>query len=153
MAVAWWKLRKESLQDEYGKLAPAVIKYPDFHFLGCKEGSVSSATAQIGMQTAWFGAALEELAQMCGAFLEATAPTTPRLRITIHAGEALNFCDALVAASTPTRLAGSKVAPVMFQQYTLQPLQLRAEPLGLFTGSRPRFHVINTSNLADHLGR
>lgn len=166
--VAWWKLREENLQDEYGKLAPAVSKYPDFYILGCKEGTVSSATAQFGMQTAWFSAALEELSQMCGAFLEATTPSTPRLGLMIHAGEALNFCDALVVAAPPSGSARprgvekggdsqgesrSPPAPVMFQQYTLQPLQLRAETLRFFADGCPAFDVINTSNLAEHLGK
>lgn len=126
------------------------------------------------MQAAWFSVALEELAQMCGAFLKATTSTSvssvshvlpemPDLRINVQVGDALNFCDALLAASPPPELIGgggdqtansaafseTVFPPVSFQQATLQPLQLRAE---MATGPRPEFDVINTSNLAEHLG-
>lgn len=99
MEVAWWKLRDESVQDEHGKLAPTVVSHRELGVLDCKENPVApSATpsTQRGIQNAWLGAALEELAQMCGAFLGATArprgssvDMPPRLRIIVHAGQLL----------------------------------------------------------------
>lgn len=114
--VSWWKVRPENLQDEYGKLAPKVTKYhdPAFRALSGEENLGIEA-----LQNSWFGTALEELAQMCGAFLAATTGvsppagsatmpdesakkpchTAPRLSITVEVGDALNFCDALLTAS------------------------------------------------------
>lgn len=165
-----WKVRPENLQDEYGKLAPRVTKHPESN--SCiNQGGPPTATPCV-VQDAWLGAALEELAQMCGGFLGATAYSTPntssplvaRLNIKIHVGDALNFCDALLAASSAVGLKGDDAAndtgtahpggtvtsPVAFQQGTLQPLHLRAD---IFGGLAPAFDVIKTSNLADHLGR
>ncbi|CAN0555721.1 unnamed protein product, partial [Ectocarpus sp. 8 AP-2014] len=117
-----------------------------------------TAKTQRDTQNVWFVTALEELAQMCGAFVRATA----KLSITIHVGDALNCCDALLAASTTLSSARSReengitapkdvFPPVFCQQGTLQPVQLRADalmtPSGFF-----EFDVINTSNLSEHLG-
>ncbi|CAM9183760.1 unnamed protein product [Ectocarpus fasciculatus] len=153
--LSWWKLRPENLQDEFGKLAPRVTKH---HETGSQSGPGGPKVASEVRQKAWFGAALEELAQMCGAFLAATStsvPTAaPSLGITMQVGDALNFCDALLTASlspgtTEDCTTPSAVfAPISFQQGSVQPLHLRA---GVFR-CPPQFDVINTSNLAEHLG-
>ncbi|CAM9120819.1 unnamed protein product [Ectocarpus sp. 6 AP-2014] len=152
--LSWWKLRPERLQGEFGKLAPRVTKHLE---AGAHSGPGGPKVANALRQNAWFGTALEELAQMCGAFLAATStsvPTaTPHLDITMQVGDALNFCDALLTASpwlgTAEDCATSAVfAPISFQQGSVQPLHLRA---GIFSYP-PQFDVINTSNLAEHLG-
>ncbi|CAM9230359.1 unnamed protein product [Scytosiphon promiscuus] len=114
--VSWWKLRPENLQDAYSKLAPRVTKHQDPVPHGISGRENLSAES---LQNSWFGTALEELAQMCGAFLAATdeaAPPAdsntvpdesakklsngePRLNIIVQVGDALNFCDALLTTS------------------------------------------------------
>lgn len=103
---------------------------------------------------------------MCGAFLEATAVSQPpntspagaRLRIDVHVGDALDFCDALSAV--PPASGGddasevappSPIPPVAFQRGTIQPLELKEEVVR-GAGRQPAFDVIKSSNLADHLG-
>ncbi|CAM9288454.1 unnamed protein product [Ectocarpus fasciculatus] len=161
--VGWWKLRPENIQGEFGKVAPKVTKPQGFDLASSGVTQAHSSftpTAKMyhDTQNAWFITALEELSQMCGAFVRATA----KLRISIHVGDALNCCDALLAASAASSSARSReedgttslkdvFPPVFCQQGTLQPVQLRADalmtPSGLF-----EFDVINTSNLAEHLG-
>lgn len=172
--VSWWKLQPGDLQDEYGKLAPTVTKQREMNSDCGPEGAKLSNEAR---QSTWFGAALEELAQMCGAFLAATrTPVTPlvdptsnlsctgapHLSITFQVGDSLNFCDALLAAtsspySTQDSPSGCRSAaehpgvvfePLSFQQGSLQPLHLRADVFRC----PPEFDVISTSNLAEHLG-
>ena len=80
------------------------------------------------------------------------------LRININVGDAINFCDAMLASSTISgvqegdggRSGSSTFAAIAFQQGTLQPLRLRSDTL---KGSRAEFDVISTSNLAEHLGK
>ncbi|CAM9397242.1 unnamed protein product, partial [Hapterophycus canaliculatus] len=164
--VSWWKLRPESLQDEYGKLAPRVTKHDP-------TSADVSGGANLGveaLQNSWLGTALEELAQMCGAFLAATPAkpgnTAPRLTIIVHVGDSLNYCDALLTASSKSpgsteddRTAngnstgigvspGATFAPVSFQQGSVHPLHLRDN---IFS-CPPEFDVISTNNLAEHLG-
>lgn len=183
--VSWWKLRPENLQDEYGKLAPRVTKNqdPTFHSLS---GGANLGTETL--QNSWFSTALEELAQMCGAFLAATPPASPsvglnaspdetakrpcnaepHLTIIVQAGDSLNFCDALLTASASkspgSREDGRKTngndssngvspgatfAPISFQQASVHPLHLRDNVFRC----PPKFDVISTNNLAEHLGR
>lgn len=164
--MSLWKLRPDTFQGEYGKFAPRVTKqqYVNSH-IGEGGPSADPIAPQVA-QDAWLATALEELAQMCGAFLRAVAGTQPstlsveaRLSICMHVGDALDLCDVLLAATPAVDGAGSdgpsldspsKAAPVAFQQGTLQPLQLRADIFGLFP---PAFDVIKSSNLADYLGR
>lgn len=163
LTVCWWKLRPENLPGEFGKVAPKVTKPQgfDLHRSGLSQAPFSfkpTAKSQRDTQKAWFVTALEELAQMCGAFVRAAS----KLSIVIHVGDALNCCDALLAASTASSSARSReeggvtapkdvFPPVFCQQGALQPVQLRADalmtPSGFF-----EFDVINTSNLAEHLG-
>lgn len=173
LTVSWWKLQSANLQDEFGKLAPRVTKHQEAHSLGGLEGP--NVTNEV-RQTAWFCTALEELAQMCGAFLAATptaaasppagcasAPLSagaPHVKITVQVGDSLNFCDALLTASaSPTSAAerapssaagasGAMFEPLAFQQGSLQPLHLRADEFDY----PPEFDVISTSNLSEHLG-
>ena len=70
--VAMWKLRPEGLQGEYGKLAPRVTKHEAINSYIGKDGPSASPIPPRVAQDAWLGVALEELAQMCGAFLGAT---------------------------------------------------------------------------------
>lgn len=167
-----WKLRDDSIQDEHGKLAPRVLKKKALDNRSCK-GEQSTASARRSVQDARFGAALEQLAQMCGGFLTATrvgtaepgagmASITPHLRININVGDAINFCDAVLVSSTAEGDTEGSVGPgassstsrtfkgIAFQQGTLQPFRLRKDT---FTGSRAEFDVIITSNLAEHLGK
>ncbi|CAB1098062.1 unnamed protein product [Ectocarpus sp. CCAP 1310/34] len=74
---------------------------------GGGEGSrVTSIPTSIA-QEAWLSTALEELAQMCGALLRVTATSNAdssagsRLSINVHVGDALNFCDTLLACASP----------------------------------------------------
>lgn len=157
--MTYWKVRPENLQDEYGgKLAPRVTKRQSFD--PCiAGGDRTTRIAPHALQEAWLGAALEELAQMCGAFLGATVNSTPKtpLNIDIHVGDALDFCDVLLSGSSMVGDGSASTindgvtmtSPVAFQQSTLQPLHLRA---GVFGGIAPTFDVIKSSNLADHLG-
>lgn len=175
MTVSWWKLRPENLQDEYGKLAPRVTKHQGVDNHHRPGGPKVSAEAR---QNAWFGTALEELAQMCGAFLAVTTtavkPTAagisdssstvaPHISITIQVGDSLNFCDALLTASpspasaagdpgctqsSAARSPGAVFDPVSFQQGSVEPLQLRVNVFAY----PPEFDVISTTNLAEHLG-
>ncbi|CAM9358762.1 unnamed protein product [Scytosiphon promiscuus] len=164
--VVWWKLQPEHLQDEYGKLAPRVTKHRELNSFIGKDSLTATAIPHRIMQEAWMGAALEELAQMCGAFLRLTSMTeltVERLTINVHVGDALNFCDALVAMphsvvplgesarhedGCSRRFPSPATPPFFFQQGSLSPLYLCG---GVFTG-RPEFDVISTSNLAEHLG-
>ncbi|CAM9211239.1 unnamed protein product, partial [Laminaria digitata] len=170
--VASWKLRGEGFQDEHGKLAPRVLKKQAPNKRSNERGP-STASARRGVQDARFGVALEQLAQMCGGFLAATrvvlvgprvsmTPATSYLRIIVHAGDAINFCDAMLTSlTTAVGIAEGGVGPgasssssptlegIAFQQGTLQPLRLRKDTL---MGSRAQFDVISTSNLAEHLG-
>eukprot|EP00752_Nemacystus_decipiens_P011513 g10223.t1 len=162
--VAMWKLRPEGMQGEYGKLAPRVTKHEVVNSYIGRNGPSAARIAPRVAQDAWLGVALEELGQMCGAFLEATAsrPASTssslgtRLRVDVHVGDALDFCDALSAV--PSTAAGGNdggrqppaaTSSVEFQQGTLQPLELQND---VFGGAGPAFDVIKTSNLADHLG-
>lgn len=170
-AVTSWKLREASSQDEHGKFAPPVLKHRDLDTRRYMVG-LPTASSRRSVQEAWFGAALEQLAQMCGGFLAATRImpaefdssmgfAAPHLRINIHVGDAINLCDSVLASSlsgglanggvTPTRSASnsSTLEGIAFQQGTLQPLRLRADT---FVGPRAKFDVISTSNLAEHLG-
>lgn len=171
LSVAWWKLRDRNVQAEHGNQAPTVVKHRTFGLHNFNQGASVSDTAARGIRQALFGAALEQLAQMCGSFLTATADTPVKsvlevqstaghLSIIIQVSDALDFCDALSAASfvaTPgiddglQRTCTPRVdyAPVAFSQGTLQPLKLRKDA---FAGSEANFDVINTSNLADNLG-
>ncbi|CAM9120897.1 unnamed protein product [Ectocarpus sp. 6 AP-2014] len=152
--VSWWKVRPESLQDEFGKLAPRVTKHRD---AGSHSGPGGPKVANGVRQDAWFGTALEELAQMCGAFLAATSTSVssaaPALGIILQVGDSLNFCDALLTAS-PSRGAvedcttSAEFAPISFQQGSVQPLHLRADVFSC----QPEFDVISTNNLVEHLG-
>ncbi|CAM9189713.1 unnamed protein product, partial [Hapterophycus canaliculatus] len=167
--VVWWKMRPKHLQDEYGKAAPRVTRHQEVNAFIGKNGPTATPIPGRVVKEAWLGSALEQLAQMCGAFLRVTAirlaeSKTSHLTINIQAGDALDFCDALVAmpqvvepvgrsshddpdcSSRPRQSGNPSFA---FQQGSLQPLQLCAE---LFNGSRPDFDIISTSNLADHLG-
>ncbi|CAN0216257.1 unnamed protein product, partial [Ectocarpus sp. 6 AP-2014] len=157
-----WKLRPQSFQDEYGQQAPTVTKPPEMNSqIGGGGSRVTSIPTSVA-QEAWLSAALEELAQMCGALLRATATSNAdssarsRLSINVHVGDALNFCDALLACASPTRgsadadgdtpkVSATRGSPVSFQQDTLQPLHIRA-------GAVTEFDVISSSNLADYLG-
>lgn len=85
-------------------------------------------------------------------------PAVESLNIKIHVGDALNFCDALLASPSTVRAGSASDAgcpgttatpPIAFQRGTLQPLQFRA---GVFEGLAPTFDAIKSSNLADHLG-
>lgn len=173
LTVSWWKLQPDDLQDEFGKLAPRVTQHQRAHSHSGVRGA--NLTNEV-RQNAWFCTALEELAQMCGAFLAATATAAtpppaggasappsagaPHVKITVQVGDALNFCDALLTASaSPTSAAkgapnstvgasGAVFEPLSFQQGSLQPLHLRADEFGY----PPKFDVISTSNLAEHLG-
>ncbi|CAN0510966.1 unnamed protein product, partial [Ectocarpus sp. 12 AP-2014] len=152
--LSWWKVRPESLQDEFGKLAPRVTKH---HDAGSHSGPGGPKVANGVRQNAWFGTALEELAQMCGAFLAATNTTVstaaPSLGIILQVGDSLNFCDALLTAS-PSRgtaedcTTSAVFAPISFQQGSVQPLHLRADVFSC----QPEFDVISTNNLVEHLG-
>lgn len=160
-----WKLRDEHVQHDHGKLAPRVLKVKESDIRSWKTGGASTASSRRRIQDAWFGAALEQLAQMCGGLLAFTrmtpAPSTPPLRINIHVGDAINFCDAMLASSTTSGLSKGGVGSgernsssptfkgIAFQQGTLQPLRLRKDA---FMGPRAEFDIITTSNLADHLG-
>ena len=162
--VALWKVKPEGLQGEYGKLAPRVTKHETINSYIGKDGPSDTQITLRVAQDAWLGVALEELAQMCGAFLGATAkqssPNTPpavsRLIIDVHVGDALDFCDAL-SAVPPTVSGGGKesatpapmIPPVAFQKASIQPLELRND---VFGPGPPAFDVVKTSNLADHLG-
>ncbi|CAM9703054.1 unnamed protein product, partial [Pylaiella littoralis] len=156
--VSLWNVRPEALQDEYGKLAPRVTKCQQWKS-GIEKGSPTNIQVPPRvLQDACLGTALEELAQMCGAFLGATVtptsstvPAVENLNIKIHVGDALNFCDAILAANDAARrgFGTTLTPPVAFQQGTLQPLQFRA---GIFGGAALTFDVIKSSNLADHLG-
>lgn len=165
--VSLWKVQPDNLQDEYGKLAPRVTKHQEFDPCIDKDRPTTPIAPHV-LQNAWFRSALEELAQMCGAFLRATAcstpkssPVVPRLNIDIHVGDALDFCDALLAAPSTVGSRGDDPAtpsldtevapPVAFQQGTLQPLQLRVDVLGEL--APPAFDVIKSSNLAEYLGK
>lgn len=160
-----WELRSDNLQDQYGKLVPRVTK-PQQKSSRIKKGApTTTEVAPRVAQNSWLGAALEELAQMCGAFLGSTAQSAPnmspvveRLDIKIHVGDALNVCDALLAS--PSTVGGgaasdadspgtTAMSPIAFQRGTLQPLQFRA---GVFGAVASTFDVIKSSNLADHLG-
>lgn len=160
--VSLWKLRPEGLQGEYGKLAPRVTKHEDINSYIGKDGPSATPIPPRVAQGAWLGTALEQLAQMCGAFLGVTvsqpantSPAGTRLRIDVHVGDALDFCDALLAVPPTVRGAGGNTAtstpipPVSFQQATLQPLKLKDD---VFAATPPAFDVIKSSNLADHLG-
>ncbi|CAM9691691.1 unnamed protein product [Ectocarpus fasciculatus] len=157
-----WKLRPQRFQDEYGKQAPTVTKPRDMNSQIGGEGSRVTSIPTSVAHEAWLSAALEELAQMCGALLQATAMSNAdlsagsRLSINVHVGDALNFCDALLACTSPaveptdshggtSKEATTRGSPVAFQQDTLHPLHLRA-------GAVTEFDVISTSNLADYLG-
>ena len=130
----------------------------------------SAASIWRGVQDAWFDAALEQLAQMCGGFLKATGTpqtepdvgdATPRLRININVSNAISYCDAILALSPSLDFAEGDVGPgasssgsptfkgVAFPQGSLEPLRLLKDD---FMGPRSEFDVINTSNLADHFG-
>lgn len=128
------------------------------------------------MLSAWFSAALEQLAQVCGSFLEVTASTftssqrgkmtrsPPHVHIVVIVGDAIDLCDALVtsrdgycAEESGTRgesaAVGGAFPSVAFQQGSIQPMVLRAEAFNEASAeSGPEFDVINTSNLVDHLG-
>lgn len=156
-----WKLRPQSFQDEYGQQAPTVTKPREMNSqIGGGGSRVTSIPTSVA-QEAWLSAALEELAQMCGALLRATATSNAdssvgsRLSINVHVGDALNFCDALLTCASPAggsadgdapKESATRGSPVAFQQDTLQPLHLRA-------GAVTEFDVISSSNLADYLGR
>lgn len=152
-----WKLRPEELQGEYGKLAPRVTKHQDINSYIGRDGPSATPIASSVAQDAWLGTALEELAQMCGAFLGATVCRPDNtVRIDVQFGDALDFCDALSAVPATVGGAGNEAGvtpaptpPVAFQQATLQPLELRD---GIFRGCQPAVDVINSSNLADQLG-
>ncbi|CAM9115690.1 unnamed protein product, partial [Ectocarpus sp. 13 AM-2016] len=150
---SWWKLRPERLQDEFGKLAPRVTTHLEN---GAHSGPGGPKVANAVRQNVWFGTALEELAQMCGAFLAATStsePTaTPHLDITMHVGDALNLCDALLTGSPSLGAAedcttSAVFAPISLQPGSVQPLHLRAG----ICSCPPQYDVINTCNLAEHL--
>lgn len=161
--MSLWKLRPQALQVEYGKLAPRVTKHKEINSYIGRDGPSATPIAPRVAQDAWLGTALEELAQMCGAFLEATVSqtaTTPaaggaRVSIDVHVGDALDFCDALSVVPPQAGGAGEEVAPsrpiplVAFQKASIQPLKLRSD---VFRAGPPAFDVIKTSNLADHLG-
>ncbi|CAM9318377.1 unnamed protein product, partial [Ectocarpus sp. 13 AM-2016] len=156
------KLRPQSFQDEYGRQAPTVSKPREMNSqLGGGGSRVTSIPTSVA-QEAWLSAALEELAQMCGALLRATATSNAdssagsRLSINVHVGDALNFCDTLLACESPVggsadadgdtpKESATRGSPAAFQQDTLQPLHLRA-------GAVTDFDVISSSNLADYLG-
>lgn len=165
--VTSWKLRDENFQDEHGKLAPSVLRQRQLDTDSFNTGS-TTASSRRGVQDAWFGVALEQLAQMCGGLLAATpdphasiTSSAPYLRININVGDAIDFCDSVLAASMTAGVPEGSLGPdasssssptftgIAFQQGTLQPLRLRKDT---FRGLRPEFDVINTSNLADHLG-
>ena len=165
LTVSLWKLRPEGLQGEYGKLAPRVTKPGEINSYIGRDSSSASPIASRVAQDAWLGTALEELAQMCGAFLGATAVQNPsnstwpaggaRVRIDVHVGDALDFCDALLSvppAAGHAREAApsSPIPPVAFQRATLHPLELRND---VFRAGQPAFDVVKTSNLADFLGK
>ncbi|CAN0181159.1 unnamed protein product, partial [Ectocarpus sp. 8 AP-2014] len=160
--ASFWKLRPQSFQDEYGQQAPTVTKPREMNSQIRGGGSRVTSIPTSVAQEAWLSAALEELAQMCGALLRATATSDAdssagsRLRINVHVGDALNFCDALLACASPAggsadadgdapKESATRGSPVAFQQDTLQPLHLRA-------GAVTEFDVISSSNLADYLG-
>lgn len=173
LTVSWWKLQPDSLQDEFGKLAPRVTLHQE---VGSHSGLGGAKLANEVHQNSWFCTALEELAQMCGAFLAATSTAVtppagstsgppsagaPPVRITVQVGDSLNFCDALLTASAPPGSSAAKggsgsaagdsgaiFEPLSFQQGSLQPLHLRAEEFDY----PPAFDVISTSNMAEHLG-
>jgi len=156
--VSWWRLRPDTLQDEYGKSAPPVTQHENIKSRVAEGGRGASSISPRAAKDAWLATALEQLAQMCGAFVRATAgihshrsPAPTRLRIDVNVGDALDFCDALATVNdTPTSASSSNaIPPIAFQQDTLQPLQLRAGILGPLTSD---FDVIKSSNLADHLG-
>ena len=161
-AVSMWKLRPEKLQDEYGKLSPRVTKHEAINsYIGRDLPSAAPLASRVA-RDASLGVALEELAQMCGAFLQATTSHHPgatspaaggvRVRIDIHVGDALDFCDALFAV--PLKAGGdargvATPPPVSFQKGSLELLELKND---IFGAGRPAFDVIKSSNLADHLG-
>eukprot|EP00752_Nemacystus_decipiens_P011512 g10222.t1 len=161
--VSLWKLRPQRLQDEYGKLAPRVTKHEEINSCMTQgDGPSATPVAPSVARDAFLGVALEELAQMCGAFLGATthrpandAATSTggtRLTIDVHVGDALGFCDALSAVPQgETGGAPTPIPPVAFQKATVQPLELKGDVFGP-AGRPPAFDVIKTSNLADHLG-
>ena len=98
--VAHWKLHERKVQDEDGKLAPRVTHEQGVVAVGLNQGHrISTVGNRHRLQTALFEAALEELAQMCGAFLKFISTRKANLKIVINAGDALNFCDALLASS------------------------------------------------------
>lgn len=172
MAVASWKLRDEIFQDKHNKLAPRVLKERVVKTRSCKAGR-STASSRRSEQDARFCAALEQLAQMCAGFLAATriapaesgasiASASPHLRMNIHVGDAIDFCDAILASSVTAGAPEGSVRPsasnsdsltfegIAFQQGTLQPFRLRKDT---FWGLRTEFDVISTGNLAEHLGK
>lgn len=178
LTVSWWKLRPENLQDEYGKLAPRVTKRQEVETHNCPGRPKLSAET---LQSSWFGTALEELAQMCGAFLAVTAtavkskaastsnsPSTvaPQISITIQVGDSLNFCDALMTASpspalvvgNPRSASGTQDDTARYPGAIFEPVSFQqgsVEPLHLRAGVfayPPEFDVISTTNLAEHLG-
>lgn len=160
--VSLWKLRPRELQNEYGARAPRVATNEDVNALiGDGRPSLAPRESRV-VQDAWFSAALEELAQVCGAFLGATASqptdtssTGTRVRVGMHVGDALDFCDALLAVPPMAGAAGSDAAPsspippVAFQQATIQPLELRDNVFGAWD---PAFDVIKCSTLVNELG-
>lgn len=120
--MAWWKLRPDNLQDKFGEFAPKVIASRG---MALQRESLVRGASERDMQDAWLGAALEQLAQMCGSFLKVTSAmnqskTTAKapagavilpaslLQIGVHIGDALDLCDALVAVTdaSPQRLDG-----------------------------------------------
>lgn len=160
--VSFWKLRDEETQEEYGKLAPRVTKEHSFRLAGFESGSRVSSEDEPRIQGAWFIAALEELAQMCGSFLKFASTREAHLDIIVNVGDALNFCDALSAASfslqearlgtslSNAREARATFEPISFQQGTLQPLKLLYDVF--WSEDSLEYDVITTSNLAEHLG-
>lgn len=173
--VALWKLRPGDRQDDYGKRAPRVTKSPEWVELSRR--NVSKKKGRKQLQDAWLGAALDQLAQACGSFLDVTASaqtpssagkvtrTSPHVRIVVNVGDAINLCDTLITATESgyciedsgtggeSAGVGGTFPPVAFQQGSVQPMVLRADAFNeageVF---EPVFDVINTSNLVDHLG-
>lgn len=86
---------------------------------------------------------------------------TSHLRININVADAIDFCDSVLAASMTVGAPDDDFGPdarssspsaftgIPYQRGTLHPLRLRKDA---FRRLRVEFDVINTSNLADHLG-
>lgn len=164
--VSSWRLRPDAVQGEYGRSAPRVTRHPNMKSqISGGSGSAFSRSPRVAKDVL-LAATLEELAQMCGALVRVTdviqpntSPAQAPLRIDVHVGDALDFCDALSAVprtggganndASTAQPSSAATPPIAFQQDTLRPLHLRA---GTFGPGTTDFDVIKSSNLADHLG-